>query len=124
MRTLSYQISPIPHLNSRRKECQIPRISIIVQASSKKRVKRSTTTSGGLIGEPTNALEGVDINVGMKVNVKFENGVWYAGELTNVVRMKDEDFAKIKIVYEDGQDEECYWPDKDIVFVGKSGGGG
>jgi len=60
--------------------------------------------------------EKVLIEVGMRVKVKFDDGEYYEGSVTKV--KKDEAVFKISVNYDDGEEEECIWPDDDIVIEG------
>ena len=64
--------------------------------------------------------EGGDVEVGMRVKSKFGDGYCYEGCVTNVKREKGGggEVYKISIQYDDGDEEECTWPDEDIVVVG------
>ena len=57
------------------------------------------------------------IEVGMRVKVKFEDGDNYEGSVTKVKKGKGGEIVKIGVEYDDGDEEECKWPDKDVVIV-------
>ena len=57
------------------------------------------------------------IEVGMRVSAKFDGGP-YEGEVTKVERREERKVIMIGVKYDDGEEEECKWPDDDIVIVG------
>ena len=59
-----------------------------------------------------------DVEVGLRVKVKFEDGKWYEGNVISLKRGKVGEVMNIKIGYDDGDEEECKWPDKDIIIIG------
>ena len=57
--------------------------------------------------------------MGMRVKVKFEDGDYYEGSVTKVKKNKGGDIVKIGVEYDDGDEEECKWPDDDINIIGR-----
>ena len=61
--------------------------------------------------------EGELMDVGVRVKVKCNGGDLYEGEVIKVKRDKGGNVIKIAVKYDDGDEEECRWPDNDIVIV-------
>ena len=59
------------------------------------------------------------IDVGVRVKVKFEDGEFYEGIVTKIKRNRGGEIVKIGVEYDDGDEEECKWPDKDIDIIGR-----
>ena len=59
------------------------------------------------------------IELGMRVKVKFGDGDYYEGSVAKVKRGKGGEIVKIGVEYDDGDEEECKWPDNDVVIVGR-----
>ena len=60
-----------------------------------------------------------DIEAGMRVKSRFDSGDSYEGSVTNIKRGKGGGVSKISIQYDDGDEEECSWPEDDIVIIGR-----
>ena len=61
--------------------------------------------------------EGELMDVGVRVKVKCNGGDLYEGEVIKVKRDKGGNVIKIAVKYDDGDEEECRWPDDDVVVV-------
>jgi len=62
------------------------------------------------------------LGVGSRVKVKFKDGVWYKGSVSTLEKGKIGEVVKVGISYDDSDEEEINWPDKDIVLIGSSEG--
>ena len=60
------------------------------------------------------------MEVGMRLKSKFDCGGWFEGTVTKIKRWKGWETIQISIQYEDGEEEDCQWPDERIVIVGKA----
>ena len=58
-----------------------------------------------------------EVGEGMLVRTKFDDGEFYSGKIMEVIKGKGEVINKVKIMYEDGDEEISSWPDKDIVLT-------
>ena len=56
-----------------------------------------------------------DVEVGARINSLFEDEEWYGGRVTMIRRDKGGDVVKVGILYDDGDEEECSWPDGNII---------
>ena len=89
------------------------------QSNERKEVTDSSATSSVSTKRKRDGKEKRIIEVGMRVKVKFEDGEYYEGNVTKVKRGKGGDVVKIGVEYDDGEEEECNWPDDDIVISGR-----
>ena len=55
--------------------------------------------------------------IGDRVKVKFVDGVWYEGTITKIERGAAGELILLGILYDDGVEVDCEWPDKDIILV-------
>ena len=62
------------------------------------------------------------MKVGDRLKAKFDDNVWYEGEVASLFRGRVGEIVKVKIDYDDGDVEECSWPDKNIVILGDDDG--
>jgi hypothetical protein len=68
-------------------------------------------------------LNGYDVKEGDRVKVKYKDGVWYRGNISSLILGKVGEVVNVGISYDDGEEEESKWPDKDIVIIDSDEGG-
>ena len=64
------------------------------------------------------ALKADVARIGDRLDVKFIDGVWYGGEIKKIERDESGTVVLFRILYDDGVEVDCEWPDPDIVLVG------
>ena len=57
-----------------------------------------------------------DVKVGARIKSLLLDKEWYGGRVTMIRRGKGGNVVKVGILYDDGEEEECSWPDDDIVL--------
>ena len=55
------------------------------------------------------------IQIGTRVKVKFDCGEWFAGSVSKTFLGHNNAITKLRIKYDDGEEEEAAWPDPDII---------
>ena len=93
--------------------------STLLRYSSSSSSSSSSVSNDSTKRKRDSKSEGGDIEVGMRVKSKFDDVDCYEGSVTNVKRKRSGEVYKISIQYDDGDGEECNWPDEDIIVVGR-----
>ena len=56
------------------------------------------------------------VEVGMRVNIRFDSDDWWGANITSVDRDKYGEVTNVAVVYDNGDEEECVWPDEDVII--------
>ena len=60
-----------------------------------------------------------EINVQSRVKALYEDGKWYMGKVKEVKKSKRGEVISVIILFDDGDEEKCNWPDENILVIDK-----